>query len=123
MKTLENDHKKVHADNQLAQTQLQEIYSSVCAIRGPLESELNEALVSMNVKRQAYHSHSFIGNHCSKILANHDKLTCTLKDHPDTQVKYKNRFSKLAHIFSFMESRFLGDDEIDDLRRSCWEFG
>ena len=35
---------------------------------GPIGSKVEEVLQGMNVKRQAYHSNSFIGNHCHKVL-------------------------------------------------------
>ena len=35
---------------------------------GPVMKKVEEVLIGMNVIRQAYHSNSFIGNHCHKVL-------------------------------------------------------
>ena len=35
---------------------------------GPIIKKVEAVLKEMNVVRQAYHSNSFIGNHCHKVL-------------------------------------------------------
>ena len=37
-------------------------------IVGPCQQSLNNSLKTLGVERQAYHSQSFIGNHCHKLL-------------------------------------------------------
>lgn len=35
---------------------------------GPIRKRVEEILQGRNIKRQAYHSNSFIGNHCHRVL-------------------------------------------------------
>ena len=90
---------------------------------GEREKQLNTALADMGVARQAYHSNSFIGNHCKKILDNYEQLCRCL-----TGTENHEKFLKIFSIFSeprnlLFRKGFLTDAEIDFVELKCHEFG
>ena len=71
---------------------------------GERERKLNLALKEMNVVRQAYHSNSFVGNHCKIMLENYKKLCECLKRAP--------KHSKFLKIFEIFDAPRLDRDRI-----------
>ncbi|XP_072040473.1 uncharacterized protein [Amphiura filiformis] len=115
--------KKAKENYDKAKVDLDKIYRDVCKERGPKETELNRVLEDvLHVKRQAYHSQCFVGNHCRDILKGHNKLIEVLDD--EDQEKYGLLFSKLHGIlFPYTEARFLTQDEVNELVDKCYDFG
>ena len=102
---------------------LDSIYSDICKSRGPSEKRLNEILENdLKVKRQAYHSQCFVGNHCIIIMKRAHEL-CAVIANVEKRQLLETLFDKLAHIFKYFESKFLSDGEIKDLCHSCYELG
>ena len=50
---------------------------------GLVKTQVEETLQAMNIKRQAYHSNSFIGNHCHKLLTVRIFIIVLLVSHHD----------------------------------------
>ena len=71
---------------------------------GPIVTELENVLQRKNVKHQAYHSSSFIGNHCHKILQ-----VCFIYDIYHIQIMYIHAyFSKWNQFFNCFCYSFSG---------------
>ena len=91
---------------------------------GPLEAKLLLALEQINVKRQAYHGHSFVGNHCKTILKNYGKLCSVLDDHPEEKNKFMLIFSIYAEIQPLIANKnILSEAEIRTVESLCTNFG
>ena len=91
--------------------------------RGTFETALNSRLENdLKVKRQAYHSQCFVGNHCVKIVNNCETL---LQDLPegDVKTKFQGLFGRFRQIFHFFKAEFLQPHEIRALSIRCWELG
>ena len=74
---------------------LQKVYDEVKSKMGPLEKRLGEVLENeLGVKKQAYHSQCFVGNHCKIILNQSEKLIDVL-DGFEEQGAYRELFSRL----------------------------
>ena len=85
-----------------------------------------KSLQEMNVKQQAYHSNSFVGNHCVIILKKYKDLTKTIKDwNSDMQQKLDDIFSTFSGIVKLMMIRkaFLNEKQILDLKSLIFHFG
>lgn len=98
-------------------------YQEVLKSRGSLEKALNEKLENdLKVKRQAYHSQCFVGNHCKIILNKIDILLAVL---PDGNFKndMAGLFRRLRSIFALFKAEFLSDSEVHALCVRCWELG
>lgn len=102
---------------------LDKVYAQIARGRGHYEKMLNDRLEKdLGVKRQAYHSQCFVGNHCKKIIDNPETL---MKDIPDgpVKVKFQGLFGRLRHIFSLFKADFLTQAEINALCFRCWDLG
>ena len=67
--------------------------------------QVNDVLNHLHVHRQAYHSQSFVGNHCKKILDNF-VLTDIIKTHTDHS-KYLELFSRFKTMIDLFEAELL----------------
>jgi hypothetical protein len=47
----------------------------------PMKQAMEKTLASHNIFRQAFHSHSLVGNHASKLLAKHDTILIDIRLH------------------------------------------
>ena len=103
------------------------VYERVVSSRGSIEKDLNDKLENeLHVKRQAYHSQCFVGNHCMKILENTDVLIDVLPDTEEGKAlkrKMYGLFGRLRGIFRYFKAKFLTTDEIKALCVRCWELG
>ena len=87
------------------------------------EKQLLEKLHELGIDRQAYHSNSFVGNHCVKILENSQALVDVLDDQSEKELM-NSLFSRFYAIYKVMSAnRFLNAGEVDDLAEKCYEFG
>ena len=90
---------------------------------GPREKKLNTSLANMNVARQAYHSNSFVGNHCKTILNKYEELCeCILG------TENYEHFMEIFKIFTaprhlLFKKSFLTDEEVLFVTSKCHEFG
>ena len=108
-----------------SQSELDEIYRDVQSRMGEREKELYRIVIdTLNVKKQAYHSQCFVGNHCNIILQNAEKVTAPLKGLPEFD-NYLELFRRLRHILvgPFAEAKFLSPKQVEDLNHSCWALG
>ena len=106
-----------------AKEQLDAVYKDVCARHGSIEKELNRVLEDvLHVKRQAYHSQCFVGNHCKTILDKKDILLNVIPQ-GEVQVKFRGLFGRLKGIVDLFVGRFLSDKEVSELCTRCWELG
>ena len=101
---------------------LDETYDKVCKSRGECEERINRKLAEIGVQRQAYHSQCFVGNHCVKILENIDLLLDVLPK-SDFRNIYTGLFKRMHKIFKLFKSGFLTEDEVDALKKRCWDLG
>ena len=77
----------------------------------------------LGVKKQAYHSQCFVGNHCKVILEQSDKILEVLEGFQE-QAVYIELFSRLRDIFRITgKTGFLSLGEVEDLCAECWELG
>ena len=91
---------------------------------GNFERELIESLDKISVQRQAYHSNSFVGNHCKKIVACHEKLCNVLPEEDPVRPKIVRLFCVFAKIQPLIYTRkVLEEAEIDELEGLCWSIG
>ncbi len=130
--TSELRERKVSTENELEQakeilkaatSKLKEVYKEVEAHTGPIEKKLLQNLDDIGVQRQAYHSHSFVGNHCVKILKNISKIIVDDLSREDSD-KFEQLFTKFRDIYSLASlNRFLTEEEIIDLCKKCYQFG
>ncbi|XP_072019294.1 uncharacterized protein [Amphiura filiformis] len=106
---------------------LDSVYEKVVNSRGSLEKQLNDKLENeLHVKRQAYHSQCFVGNHCKRILEGTDVLISVLPDTEEVKTlksKMYGLFGRLRAIFRFFRSKFLTEQEVRALCMRCWELG
>lgn len=93
--------------------------------RGYYETKLNEILEEIGVVRQYYHSMSFIGNHCEKLLKNSSKLCANLKKISAFEYeKYFTIFHKFYLCFQlYSKNEFLTPQEIRHLELRCTSYG
>ena len=90
---------------------------------GPLETRLMGVLENLNVERQAFHSNSFVGNHCTTILQNYEAL-CDVFDDLPTRQKFADVFKVFAEVQPLIRAkRYLNEHEIGEVKRLCYEFG
>ena len=90
---------------------------------GTKEQELSSKLHKLGIDRQAYHSQSFIGNHCLKLLQNSDGIVCVLSNELDRH-KMSELFNKFLDIYKLMSvKKILAEHEIESLSNMCYEFG
>ena len=124
VESVESELKESEKELKAAKGRLDKIYESVKSVMGEREKELNCVLEDdLGVKRQAYHSQSFVGNHCQKILANSDKILKPLNGLEEKE-RYSELFKRLSHILlDFTEAKFLTSNEVQDLCHSCWSLG
>ena len=102
---------------------LDEVFAQIAKERGFYERRLNERLEKdLNVKRQAYHSQCFIGNHCQKIVEESETLLQDLPQGP-MKVKFKGLFRRLAQILKLFKATFLTPQEVRELQIRCWDMG
>ena len=95
---VESELKESEKELKAAKGRLDKIYESVKSVMGEREKESNCVLEDdLGVKRQAYHSQSFVGNHCQKILANSDKILKPLNGLEEKEW-YSELFKRLSHI-------------------------
>ena len=85
--------------------------ASFCKVMGVRESQLNEALESIKVVRQAYHGNVMVGNHCIIVLNHYQKLTSVTSSNQELSLK----FNAVIWVFMIliMARRFLTEEEID----------
>ncbi|XP_072037705.1 uncharacterized protein [Amphiura filiformis] len=106
-----------------AKDKLDKVYDKIAKARGQYEKMLNERLENdLHVKRQAYHSQCFVGNHCKAIVDNPEVL---LQDLPDGEMKnkFQGLFGRLRKIFKLFKADFLSEEEVRELCVRCWELG
>ena len=102
---------------------LDEVFAKIAKERGFYEKALNERLENdLNVKRQAYHSQCFIGNHCQKIVEESNTLLRDLPEGP-VKVKFIGLFGRLARILKLFKATFLTPAEVKELQIRCWDLG
>ena len=90
---------------------------------GSKEKQLLDTLASLSIDRQAYHSHSFVGNHCMKLLENADKITSVLDDEAERD-QMNLLFQKFLSIYRLMsKNAILSKEEIECLTNECHSFG
>ena len=90
---------------------------------GDRESQLNIALESIKVIRQAYHGNVMVGNHCVIVLQKYSILTNVIAD-MDIAVKFNFVFDQFSKIMKLiMARRFLEINEISDLEDLTDQFG
>ena len=116
--------KKAKDDYNKQKQELDRVYEQVRETMGPKERELNEVLENqLKVKRQAYHSQCFVGNHCRIILEKYEALVNVISGH-DKHDMYHLLFSKLCGILlPYSHSNFLTQEEVDTLVDRCYDFG
>ena len=90
---------------------------------GPRERNLADFLKRISVVRQAYHGRVLVGNHCVKVLKNHEELCEYIKDSP-----MKEKIAHMFRIYSLLQpllyaNRFLSDEEVDLVCSLCDQFG
>ena len=90
---------------------------------GPRERGLNEYLTQINVVHQAYHSGTFVGNHCVSVLQHYSKICDFIQGS-----ELKDKLNELFHLFSRIQplmsaNRFLSDEEVSSLCDLCETFG
>lgn len=108
---------------QKAKKALQAVYKKVEKIMGPKERELNRILEEeLKVKKQAYHSQCYVGNHCHIILKKANEMLRVI-DGLEEHGRYIELFSRLHNIFQYTEARFLSEHEIKSLCALCWDLG
>ena len=92
---------------------------------GPFEKKLMKVLDDIGVDRQAYHSNSFVGNHCRKILANvHLLCDVVSKSEPIFSRHLKEVFTTFTECYHQMSKKTaLSDKDIESLTASCKKFG
>ena len=94
------------------------------SIVGEREKELNRALESMKVVRQAYHGNVMVGNHCIIVLKTFCDLTAIIREKVELCNSYNEIFTLFSEIMRYlMERRFLMDDEIVKVVKLCHQFG
>ena len=85
------------------------------------ETQLADILSQLGVDRQAYHSMSFTGNHCVKILENAERLCSVLPENKDLFVELFTRFRDIYKLMA--AKRILEQHEIQKLCTMCYQFG
>lgn len=100
---------RLRGENKMEQLKHVTVFSELC---GPVTANLETILVTHNIVAQAYHSRSFIGNHCNRYL---DEAVITDLGHGILQRTYqvtddhdlhndaegiKTKFIKLNRLFS-----------------------
>ena len=119
-RTLANDNLAAYEQ---AKGTLETVYAEVKEKQGSLEAKLNTVLEDdVHVKRQAYHSQCFVGNHCKKILDCRQLLLNVLPD-GDVKTKFMGLFGRLKYIIDLFKAEFLTDREVTTLCSRCWELG
>ena len=71
----------------------------------------------MKVKTQAFQC--FVGNHCKLIMVHAHELTAVIENGEKGKLWKSFRQSDPRYF----ESPFLSDEEVKDVRNSCWELG
>ena len=88
-----------------------------------MERKVLEALDKLRVKREEYHGHVFVGNHCKKILADYDVLCSVLDGYPAEKAKFQEIFKLFSEPRNLLfAKRFLSDEEINTVVFLCEEF-
>ena len=83
---------------------------------GVRESQLNEALESIKVVRQANHGNVLVENHCIIVLNNHQKLTSVISSNEELCMKFNAVFCISSHAMKLIMAKwFLSKEEIDNL--------
>lgn len=89
------------------ESKLTQYKAEMKTFKGHAETRLFEALDSLGVDLQAYHSGTFIGNHMFKVLKVSDSIdgpkliTEALASRPDLQFKFYQLLLTLGEIFRF----------------------
>lgn len=117
-----------------------ETFKNIKLNMGPKVKELEKAVKSLGVNIMAYHSHSFIGNHCLTLIQKTTKtvvdkktgipsvneidgpakLTAPIAEQPEMQRKLYNLLSQFGKIFPLIiAARFLKKNEINELKHLC----
>ena len=78
----------------------------------------------LGVSKSDYHSNSYVGNHCDKIVENYEAITEVLASKPEIRSKYDEfmKYYKPLH-FLMKACRFLTPDELDEIDRLCEKIG
>ncbi|KAL5491318.1 hypothetical protein EMCRGX_G016581 [Ephydatia muelleri] len=102
---------------------------------GPFVKALDNALASFHVKRQAYYSGTFVGNHVHRALkANNVAILCnsivsTAEDYPPLcsearaiSQKYLSLFNLFQKCHNIYDKNIVSDEEIEQLEDSIGAF-
>lgn len=104
--------------------ELREINARVESTMGPKQKLLLSEIEAIGVDRQAFHSHSFIGNHCIKILKNHTRIIESVVEDSEEERKFKELFEKFYSIYNLISAnRLLNNDEVAQVTTLCHDFG
>ena len=92
---------------------------------GPRRRELIRLLEEeLHVTKTAYQGGTYVGNHCSKMLENHEKLSVVLASKPELQELFNLFCSTYLRIHRTMKAaRWLTEKEIDTLEEDCHAIG
>lgn len=92
--------------------------------RGAHVTKLETALESIGVERGTYHGGSFNGNMATKLLQNFAILLEAVVEHDEILHKFEIIFSILSRLLPLIyTTRFLSPEEINEVCKSCEEFG
>ena len=91
---------------------------------GDRENMLNEKLKLMDVHREAKHGNVFVGNHCKKLLKNHEDLLEVISDKPEDYERFKKVFATFAEAQPYLQHKsFLDAHDIKTVEKLCHKFG
>jgi hypothetical protein len=127
VKVSENILQTAENDKESLQRKIAEFEDIVLSDHGPCARRLANALKTLHIEVQAYHSTTFIGNHV-RIMVTGDgpaTLASALGDgtaNKSEREKFEILLTGFRKIENFFVARFLTDSEIEQLDHSCLKF-
>ena len=102
--TLSHEEDDINACVVDAKIKCDNLKANYSKMTGDRESQLNIALESIKVIRQAYHGNVMVGNHCVIVLQKYSILTNVIAD-MDIAVKFKFVFDQFSKIMKLIMVR------------------
>ena len=96
----EKEGKDLQARISTLESKIKKCTPSLSVQSGPVVSAVQATLKRHNIVQQAYHSRSFVGNHCSKYLKScvQDDIHCTILEKVSDLCKKSDTYDKASDI-------------------------